>query len=393
MLEWVKSVVKSSSAVYRIYYYIGSLLLRILGLFVRTDKNLILFVSYGGKRYDDSPRVLYEYLCENPESPNHKYVWAFVEPNRFKKIPNRVKIDTLDYYITALKAGYWITNSSASRGLNFKKSETKNILFEHGMAGIKKVGADMEVKKGIHKKSFIEKYDIIFIEGKYETDILVCAMHQDRKVFVQTGLPRNDNLVGNLDKKAKEIKEKFGIPLDKKVILYAPTYREQNLGAGMSNYLPIPFDLAMLKKELGQGYVFLITAHYEVAKYLGDLPQDGFVYNAFGYPELNDLLIVSDILISDYSSVVFDYSILGRPILCFGYDYDEFRIQRGFYTDLDTLFSHGVIRSQEELVSVIKNMDYEEESGFCRENIRDKYLVSYGNAAEKAVSYIFSKAL
>lgn len=389
MKSKLKAFVKNSSLIYSIYFYTGSFALRFLGLFIRTDQDLILFVSYGGQKYDDSPRVVYEYLLKHPVSTAHRYVWAFTDPEKYPEVPNKIKIDTLKYYITALKAGYWITNSSASRGLNFKKAATKNIMFQHGMVAIKKIGADMEVKKGIHHKRFVEHFDAIFIEGKNETDILARAMRQDKKVFVSTGLPRNDNLLNVEVDKAREIKEKFNIPLDKKVILYAPTFRDQNLDSDKTNYLPIPFDLTMLEEKLGQEYVVLITAHYEVSKYLSELPKSNFVYNAFRYPEINDLLIAADILVSDYSSVVFDYSILERPILCFGYDYDEFLKQRGVYTNLETLFSHGVIRTQEELVSVIQNMDYQEECRFSKEQIKEKYLASYGNAAEQAVKIIF----
>ena len=389
-MRQLKAIVKNSSLIYCMYYYVGSLLFKIIGFFIKTDKNLILFVSYGGKKYDDSPKILYEYLIKNPISPEHKYVWAFIEPSKFENVPNKVKIDSFKYYITALKAGYWVTNSSASRGLNFKKSATKNILFEHGMVGIKKIGADMQIKEGIHKKHFIEEYDIVFIEGKNEVDILSRAMSIDKKVFVKTGLPRNDSLLEIKESYIKSIKEKFNIPLDKKVILYAPTFRDYNLDSNMCNYLRLPFDFDILEKELGKEYVFLITAHYEVTKYLDKLPQNDFVYNAFDYPETNDLLMISDILISDYSSIIFDYSILERPILCFGYDYDLFLEQRGFYTDLETLFSHGIIRTEEKLIDIIKNMDYQKECEYTKSYIKCKYLAAYGHAAEKAAKYIFN---
>ena len=391
MRKRIKAIVKNSSLLYSIYYYMGSAVLRILGLFIRTDRNLILFVSYGGKKYDDSPRVVYEYLLHNPISLKHKYVWAFTEPNQFPEVPNKVKIDTIKYYITALKAGYWITNSSASRGLNFRKTTTKNVMFQHGMAAIKKIGFDMEVKKGIHAKHYVENYDAIFIEGKVETEILKHAMLQDEKVFFKTGLPRNDSLVNASNERVKRIKKKLNIPSDKKVILYAPTFREQNLDLDRNNYLPIPFDFKKLEKNLGEKYIMVITAHYEVRKYLDTIPQNHFVYNAFGYPEINDLLIIADILISDYSSIVFDYSILERPILCFGYDYDDYLKQRGVYTNLETLFSKGVLRTQEELIDAIQTMDYQKESEFTKKMIKEKYLESYGDATEKAVKIIFDK--
>ena len=389
----IKAIVKNSSIIYGIYFYFGSAFLRILSLFIRTDPNLILFVSYGGKKFDDSPRVIYEYLLDNSVFEKLRYVWAFTNPDQYVNVLNKVKIDTLKYYIIALKAGYWITNSSASRGLNFKKAATKNIMFQHGMAGIKKIGVDMQVKRGIHKKHFVEKYDAIFIEGKLETDILVHAMCQDRNVFIKSGLPRNDSLVNVSPEKVNGIKEKLSIPLDKKVILYAPTFREQNIDYEKNNYLLLPFDFQKLEESIGDEYVMVITAHYEVSRFLDALPQNKFVYNAFGYPEINDLLIISDVLISDYSSVVFDYSILERPIFCFGYDYDDYLKQRGFYSDLEIMFSKGVLRTQEELVEAIQKMDYQAEAIFTKKMIKEKYLASYGNATEKAVKILFGEML
>ena len=125
-------------------------------------------------------------------------------------------------------------------------------MFQHGMAAIKKIGFDMEVKKGIHAKHYVENYDVIFIEGKAETEILKHAMLQDEKVFFKTGLPRNDSLVNASNERVKRIKKKLNIPSDKKVILYAPTFREQNLDLDRNNYLPIPFDFKKLEKNLGE---------------------------------------------------------------------------------------------------------------------------------------------
>lgn len=390
MKSRLKAIIKSSRVIYTIYYCLGSFFLRFIGIFIKTDPGLILFVSYGGQKYDDSPRVMYEYMEQEGLFSHFHYVWAFTDPEAFPKIKHKVKIDSLQYYIAALKAGYWITNSSASRGLNFKKDATKNILFQHGMAGIKRIGIDIQNKEGTYRQSFKENFDMIFVEGRKEIDILQRAWGVEKDRFYQTGLPRNDDLIGVGKSEVEQIKEKLKLPFDKKVILYAPTFREHNRSKNKQNYLPMPFDFNQMQARLGEKYVLLITAHYEVAELLGDLPDNGFVYNAFKYPELNDLLKVADLLVSDYSSVVFDYSILERPILCYGYDYDSYVKDRGFYTDLEKLFSHGVLRTQEDLESAILTMDYETECLYTKNNIKEKYIASAGNAAEKAAKIIFS---
>lgn len=389
MLSRIKSLVKNSKTIYKIYSVCGSALLRFVGLFVKTDPNLILFASYGGRKFDDSPRVVYEYLQKNPVSQDHKYVWAFVEPQKYPQVPNKVKIDTPQFYLTALKAGYWMTNSSISRGMDFKKKETENILFEHGVVALKRIGADVLDQKEIFVSTAQENYDMVFVEGKEEPPILSKVWHLEENIFYTTGLPRNDDLVGYPAEEMDAIRQRLGIPQGKKVILYAPTFRDASRSADGSNALGIPMDFAKWEKALGQEYVLVITAHYAIAKLLDELPENDFVFNTFGYPELNDLLKIADILISDYSSIVFDYSILERPILCYGYDCEEYLATRGSYIDIHSFYRDGIIRDEDSLIQTIVSMDYEDHCRFTREQIRDKYLASYGDAARKAVEIIF----
>ena len=391
MKSKIKAFVKHNKVIYRLYYHLGSFFLRFIGLFIQPDPDLILFISYGGQKYDDSPRVVYEYLLKHPVSSRHKYVWAFIEPDSFPQVEHKVKVDTFAYYITAMRAGYWITNSSASRGLNFRKKQTKNYLFPHGMTGIKKIGTDVELFDKAFRIGFHETFDAVFIEGKKELDILPHAWQMDSSVFYTTGLPRNDDLSTVTEEEISTIKDRLGIPQSKKVILYAPTFREFSRADDGRNALEIPIDFSKWEAALGQEYVLLVTAHYEVAKLLDELPKNDFVINAFKYPVLNDLIKASDILISDYSSIVFDYSIMERPIFCYGYDYDTYLAERGLYTDLEQLFSHGVLRTADEVLKAIQEINYEQECEYTRDHIKNEYIAAYGDAASAAVQLIFGR--
>ena len=386
----LKAFVKRSKLVYWLYFCVGSFLLRLLGIFVKLDPKLVLFISYGGQKYDDSPRMVYEYLKKYDVLSGYRYVWAFVDPEQFPSVQDRVCVDTLAYYMIALRAGYWITNSSAARGLSFRKSKTKNYLFTHGMTGIKKIGADIQSSEKVFKIGFKEQFDKIFVEGKCEVPILSKAWKTDASVFATTGLPRNDALAIVTDEEITCIKQRLGIPLDKRVILYAPTFREFSRARDGQNALGIPFHFDLWEQKLGHEFVFLVTAHYEVAKLIDSLPVNNFVFNAFKYPQLNDLIKISDVLISDYSSIVFDYSIMERPIFCYGYDYDNYKIERGFYTDLEKLFSHGVLKTEENLLRAVADMDYKAECDFTKNKIKNQYIAEFGNATEKAVAEIFN---
>lgn len=359
-------------------------------MFVRTDEDLALFVVYGGQRYDDSPRFVYEYLKSHSEYKHVRCVWAFLEPEKIEeRVERAVRIDTFRYYITALKAKYWITNSSCSRGLNFMKRGTVNILFQHGMAGIKKIGRDVRKENKSFGNAFHEEFKYIVIEGKLEADILKRAWRVSENQILNIGLPRNDELAVLDMNRIAYLKKYFGISDDKKIILYAPTFREFNRDIKKSIYLKPPFDFDIWKKKLGDEYVLIVTAHYEVEKIFHIPEENGVIVNAFKYPRINDLLMISDLLISDYSSVIFDYSILGRPIISYAYDYDRYKKERDLYEGYENIFSHGVMKTQEEVMNHILNLDYQKECEFTRKNIRDKYISHYGNAAKRAVEIIF----
>lgn len=390
MKKFIKNIVKKNKIVYNLYYFLFSFLLKIIGKFIKKDKDLVLFVCYAGRKYDDSTRVLYEYIKSSKEYQNLRTIWAFVEPEKYDIIANeeKIKIDTIKYYITALKAKYWITNSSVLRGLNFKNKNTKYVVFQHGTLGIKKLGKDLETKNKSFRTKQKEPIDMFIIQGKKEKDLLVRALELDENKIYELGLPRNDEFVNVTKEKKEEYRRKFNIPEGKKVILYAPTYREFSQDKLHNTILKPPFEFNKLKEELSEEYVLLITAHYEVSKLL-NIPHDNqFVINAFEYPYINDLLIVSDILISDYSSIVFDYSILEKPILCFAYDYDIYMEERGTYTDLNELFYDGVIKTQEELISTIKNLDYDEEVKHTKK-IKEEYINKYGNTVSEIAKEIF----
>ncbi len=382
MKKYIKNMVKNNKTIYAIYNFMFSLVLNILGLFVKVEKNQALFVVYGGKRYDDSPRFIYEHIKKQPEYQHIKCVWAFIQPENFDFIPQKekVKIDTISYYKAVLKSKYWITNSSVQRGLNISKKNHLDVFFTHGMTGIKKIGIDINKKNQSFRLKQQEKFDMIFLSGKKEREILVKAWQTKPEYFYITGLPRNDELY--------QIKQKLKIPFDKKVILYAPTFREFYKDGSLDNIIEAPFDFEKMKQELSDQYVLVVTAHYQVGKLLG-LPKDTpFIINAFDYPYMNDLLMIADILISDYSSVVWDYTILERPILCFGYDYDKYFKERGTYLDLEKVFLNGVIKTQEQLVDIIKNMDYEKQIEHTKK-MKQEFIVIEKNATEKIAKMIF----
>ena len=95
----IKALIKSNRSLYTLYYWGFSSVLRMIGVFVKTDPDTILFVSYGGKKYDDSPRKIFEYLKTQPEYKKLKLIWAFIDSEAYPEVKEKVRIDSLQYYL------------------------------------------------------------------------------------------------------------------------------------------------------------------------------------------------------------------------------------------------------------------------------------------------------
>lgn len=134
--------IKYNNSVKKIYTALGSAFINILKIFVKSDDRLVLFSSFGGKKFDDSPRAIYELMRKDPRFKNYRLVWCLNSPEKFD-IPDqfKVKADTIQYFIKTLQARVWITNSAMERGLHYCGKNTFYFNTWHGTP-IKKMGSD-----------------------------------------------------------------------------------------------------------------------------------------------------------------------------------------------------------------------------------------------------------
>ena len=381
--------VKYNKTIYNLYFHIGSFILNRLKFFVKTDERMIVFVSFGGRKYDDSPKAIYQAMLKDSRFDECRLLWAFIRPENYN-LPRggKVKIDTFAYYKALLKARVWVTNSSMTRGLRFSGRKTFLLNTWHGSA-IKRMGRDINegnVSFGLKRRKYkFKNYtDLRLAQGQYDVDIFSRAQNLPKDYFRIIGLPRNDELANTSSKLREEKKSKLGIPNGKKVILYAPTYREYDKDERNNVVLTPALDLEKWREKLGSEYVLLFRAHYEVAKIMG-VKDNGFVKNVSTYPYLNDLIIASDLLISDYSSIFFDYSIQGKPMLCYCYDYDKYAEKRGMYFDVREYLPFA--DNEEQLLKLIQRADDPEILEFAH-RFQKKYVTAYGNASQKALNII-----
>lgn len=383
--------VKYSKTLYKVYFYIGSWLVNILKKIIRTDDKLIVFNSFGGRKYDDSPKCIYEAMIKDPRFEDYTFVWAFISPNKFE-IPRgkKIKCDTFTYYKTLLKARVWITNSTMERGLSFKGSRTFYYNSWHGTP-IKLMGGDISEKNpsfGTKRKRC--PYDVFCAQSDFDADIFKRCFGVSNKAMKIIGLPRNDELAGEFDdERRKQIKTKIGISEDKKVILYAPTFREYTKDDNLNCILAPPAHFEKWKEVLSNDYVLLFRAHYEVVKTL-NFNENEFVIDVSLYPSLNELLLVSDLLISDYSSIFFDYSITGKPMLCFAYDYEEYASKRGLYFDVRKELDSMNLTEEDAVISEIASINIEHRREVSIK-FREKYVTNYGTATKESLELIINE--
>ncbi len=359
-----------------LYQKVMSLCFRLMGVFIPVDDKLVILSSYGGDQYSDSPKVLFEAMQSDPRFKGFRYVWAFGAPAKFD-VPGaeKVKIDTLAYFITALRAGIWITNVNIERGLHFKKKSQVYLNTWHG-TGPKKGGNAVKGRKD-YDFSYV---DIVCVDGKYARDEMVRWFNARDEHLIYCGRPREDELFTFDDSTRKCVRDRLNIPEGKKVLLYMPTWRE---------YGNLELDTARWEKELSDRYVMLVRTHHFVKKRFS-VSDKKFWIDVSAYPDVNELYWIADVLISDYSSAFFDFGLLGKPMVCFGYDYEKYEAGNGFFMDLKNEFPSGIKRTESEVITFINSMDYEEESNRCKAYV-DGYVKHPGNATQMCLDKIYEK--
>ena len=385
MKKYLFYLVKYVKCFYQLYFYLGSFVLKVLKFFVRSDDKLILFISFGGRRFDDSPKAIYDSMITDKRFDGYHLVWAFNDPDAFElQRGEKVKCDTFSYFKIALKARVWISNSTVERGLEFKGKRTFYFNTWHGTP-IKKMGIDVDGLSKSFKGKGLWKVDYFTCQGEFEQDIFCRVFRGLNKDIARViGLPRNDIYANYSKDYMLSLRKKMNIPIDKCVILYAPTFREYDRSSLMAIKTDIPMSIERWRIELSENYVLLFRAHYEVAKGL-NIQDDDFVREMSSYPQLEDLMIVSDMLISDYSSIFFDYSIMPKPMLAFCYDYDRYASKRGMYFDIrDWLPSAN---SEDALIKLIKAGPQDEYIAKTRK-FQQKYVTTYGTAVRESLNVI-----
>ena len=359
------------------------------------NQKQIIFCSFRGDYYSDSPKYLYEYLYENyPDE--FDYVWVLNDKNvKVPGNPKKVKRFSLDFYKEVARSKYWVINGRQSVVLAKRKDQII-VSTWHGTP-LKKLGLDIGnvyTRDPFLKHSYIDvskEWDYLISPNRYTTDILKSSFGYEREIF-ESGYPRNDILYNADENKVNEIKSKLNLPNDKKIILYAPTWRDDEFVDIGSVKFKLQLELDKLKEALSDEYIVLVRTHYFISNNLDLRDVEDFAFDVSRYDDIAELYLVADILITDYSSVFFDYANLKRPILYYTYDLEKYEnVLRGFYLDIHEEVPGPLLKTTEEVIDSIKNIES------LKEEYKDKYDAFYerfcsiedGNASKRIVEKVW----
>ncbi|MCT1226142.1 CDP-glycerol glycerophosphotransferase family protein [Lactococcus lactis] len=377
-----------------------SVLLFLLAKIVKVDDKLIIFSSFNGEAYSDNPRYLFEYLIEDEAFADFQFIWAFKSKQKIEGV-RVVKFNSFAYYYYLSKAKYWVFNSKMAP-YYYKRREQIYLQTWHGTP-LKRLGHDLfdngktYYRSHLSHQQMLKSYDddsrhwdYLISPSEFSSHAFASAFKIKQEQILEMNYPRVDYLINFNPEEILKLKKAYRLPLDKKIILHAPTWRDNSFDVKGYKFELI-VDFHKWKKILGQNTIILFKPHYLISN-VYQVPNDltDFVYLMEANSDINDAYLMSDSLITDYSSVFFDYANLNRPIYFYMYDFEYYEQKlRGFYLNIPNDLPNDVITKEDDLLVKINNEDFDYER--LRKFNQKFNLWNDGKACSKVVRRIFNE--
>ncbi|MFF2640620.1 CDP-glycerol glycerophosphotransferase family protein [Streptomyces niveus] len=362
-------------------------------------KGSVVFESHMGKCYGDSPRAIHEELRAQGRR-GVRCTWSYAtSADGFPTDVTLVRRLSWRYLWALARAQYWVDNQGFPLDMK-KPAATTYLQTWHGSA-YKRMGfAESRIKAQNASErdklsAALARFDHFLVRSEHDVATLARDYRQPAESLVACGYPRNDRLV-----RARETDESqgrfprpalaadLGIPDHRKVVLYAPTFRGMPK-KGRTTQLPL--DVSQFAERFGDEYVLLVRAHYLESAALPVCPP-GTVIDVSGHHDVSELLCLADALITDYSSIMFDYALLDRPMIFFTPDLDAYVAERGSYFDLRVEAPGPVVETEDEL---LRAMDELKQSDATHRADRARFAEKFGGyesgqAARTALDVLFA---
>ncbi|ELS53741.1 CDP-glycerol glycerophosphotransferase family protein [Streptomyces viridochromogenes] len=348
------------------------------------DQNLAVYCAYWGRGYVCNPAAIHAKAREL--APHIRSVFL-VEPDAVDSMPKDVEyavIGSRAYWDVLARAKYLINNANFADAV-VKREGSVHLSTQHGTP-LKKMGADQATYPVVAAAtgSFarllarVDRWDYNLSSNRHSTQMWERAFPAEHETL-EYGYPRNDVYYTATAADVARVRRELGVPEGKKALLYAPTHRDHATG------FETGLDLQALCEEIGDEYVVLLRAHYFYDQ--GTARGSGRIIDVTGHRCAEDVCLAADALITDYSSIMFDYANLDRPIVVYADDWEVYRELRGVYFDLMENPPGRVARTPQELAAVIRDGSYaDEEARALRAAFRERFCqFDDGRAAERVV--------
>jgi CDP-ribitol ribitolphosphotransferase len=278
-----------------------------------------------------------------------------------------------------------------------KRSGTTFVQVWHACGALKRFGYSVLDKGFGQGEDFVARfpihsnYDLCLVSAMRFAPFYSEAFRQPIERFTATpGIPRTDLFFDSerAARAAEAVRRRYAIPAGRRVILYAPTFRGTSILAAR---LPDDLDLRVLRETLGQDHVVLLRAHPFVRDTAVTPGLDGFVIDVSDHPDINELMLVSDVLVTDYSSALFEFALLGRPMAFFAPDHQAYERERGFYVDYARFVPGPVFTTSEELARHLRSGTFDTDR--VRRFAADSFDVADGRASARFVEGVVLPAI
>ncbi|GAA0710025.1 CDP-glycerol glycerophosphotransferase family protein [Streptomyces cellulosae] len=357
------------------------------------DPHLAVYSAFSHRGMLGDPAAVYRAAREL--APHIRGVWVVADEERAATLPPGtpyVLPDTPEYRRVTGRATYFVNNVNWA-GTLVKRQGSVHVHTHHGTP-LKYAGADLLEKPGARLHFDVpqmlrraDRWDYGLVANRH-SELVWERAFPCHFTSLRSGSPRNDVLVRGDEERARATRERLGIPEGDTVVLYAPTRRDYRRDGLVER-----IDLARFAADLGEGRTLVVRLHPTLADGparglgLSDLHRRGVLVDATDEPEVQDVLLAADVLVTDYSSVMFDYALLDRPVVVHADDWDAFRASRGAYLDVTAEAPGHVTRSYRELAWLFASGTWaDEESARLRAAFRERFCeYDDGRAAERVV--------
>ena len=377
-----------------IIIYSLRLILKVLYI-LPIKKNKILFVSHDGRQYSCNPKYMFEYIY-NLYKDDYLYIWSLRDRKNIPNHYNNVKTCgylTLKYIYSIMTAKYIITNTTIDPFFPIRKNQF--IIYTwHGGGAYKKAAENnlykkLNISKMIMRDIRSKMINYVISSCEASTNVYCKVWNISKDLFLPIGMPRNDMLFSQNNEIMNKIYKYYSIEPEKGIVLYAPTFRGNFKKPENIDYflgLDIENILQLLKLKFRKDFIFLYRFHYVI---LDKTDKTTNIFSATNYPDMQELLYAADILITDYSSSMWDFSLTFKPCFIYAPDLEKYKYEQGFYTPIEE-WPFPVAQSNEELGRNIMQFDMENYNQSVKKHHDDLGSYETGTACEQFCRTVFS---